>query len=81
MLTSAQKSEFEEHGWVRAPSMLPDTEVQSVLDRVWDDLEQRCGIPRDDPKTWPETKPKGFNRLMRSGAFEPTCNSGRSRMR
>ena len=74
MLTAAHKSEFDEHGWVRVPSMLPETDVQSVLGRVWDDLEQRCGIPRDDPKTWPEAKPKGFNRLMRSGAFEPTCN-------
>lgn len=74
MLTAAQKSEFDEHGWVRVPSMLPETDVQSVLGRVWDDLEQRCGIPRDDPETWPEARPKGFNRLMRSGAFEPTCN-------
>ncbi|MXY96673.1 MAG: hypothetical protein F4Z29_02745, partial [Gemmatimonadetes bacterium] len=54
--------------------MLPETDVHSVLDSVWDDLEQRCGIPRDAPEVWPEAKPKGFNRLMRSGAFEPTCN-------
>lgn len=72
MLTAAQKSVFDEHGWVRVPRMLPETDVHSVLDRVWDDLEQRCGIPRDDPESWPEARPKGFNRLMRSGAFEPT---------
>ena len=73
-MTAAQKSEFDRHGWVRVPRMLPETDVHSVLDRVWDDLEQRCGIPRDEPETWPEARPKGFNRLMRSGAFEPTCN-------
>ena len=75
MLTAAQKSEFDEHGWVRVPGAIPDEHVRSVLDRIWDDLEQRCGIPRDAPETWPEARPKGFNRLMRSGAFEPTCSS------
>lgn len=75
MLTAAQRSEFDERGWVRVPGVIPDDDVQSVLDRVWDDLEQRCGIPRDEPETWPEARPKGFNRLMRSGAFEPTCSS------
>ena len=75
MLTAAQKSDFDEHGWVRVPGMLPESDVRSVLDRVWDDLEQRCGIPRDAPETWPDARPKGFNRLMRSGAFEPACSS------
>ena len=75
MLTAAQQSAFDEHGWIRVPGMLPESDVRSVLDRIWDDLEQRCGIPRDDPETWPDAIPKGFNRLMRSGAFEPTCSS------
>lgn len=74
MLTVAQKSQFDKHGWVRVPGMVHDEQVQIVLGRVWDDLEQRCGIPRDAPETWPEAKPKGFNKLMRSGAFEPTCS-------
>ena len=32
---------------------------------------------RDSPggaERWPEARPKGFNKLMRSGAFEPTYN-------
>ena len=74
MLTAAQKSDFNEHGWVRVPGMIPDEDVRCVLDRVWDDLEQRCGIPRGDPENWPEARPKGFNTLTRSGAFEPTCS-------
>lgn len=74
MLTDAHLSAFDDHGWVRVPGAIPDKHVQTVLNRVWDDLEQRCGIPRNDPATWPEARPKGFNRLMRSGAFEPTCN-------
>ena len=74
MLTDRQKSEFDEHGWLCLPGAIPDEDVQQVLDRVWDDLEQRCGIPRDDPKRWPEARPKGFNTLMRSGAYEPACS-------
>ena len=74
MLTAAQKSEFDERGWLRLPDAISEEDVKSVLDRVWDDLEQRCGIPRNEPERWPEARPKGFNKLMRSGAFEPTCN-------
>lgn len=74
MLTAAQRSEFNERGWLRLPCAIPEDDVQFVLDRIWDDLEHRCGIPRDDPKSWPEARPKGFNKLMRSGAFEPTSN-------
>lgn len=73
-MTAAQRSEFDECGWVRVPDVIPDEGVQSVLDCIWNDLEQRCGIPREAPERWPEAKPKGFNRLMRSGAFEPTYN-------
>lgn len=73
-MTAAQRSAFDEQGWVRVPGAVTDKDVQSVLDRVWDDLEQRCGIPRDTPEIWPEARPRGFNTLMRSGAFELTCN-------
>ena len=74
MLTAGQRSEFDERGWLRIPCAIPEKDVQSVLDCIWDDLEQRCGIPREEPERWPEARPKGFNRLMRSGAFEPTYN-------
>ena len=74
MLTARQKSVFDEHGWLRLPGAIPDEDVQHVQDRIWDDLEQRCGIPRGEPVNWPEARPKGFNALTRSGVFEPTCN-------
>ncbi len=74
MLTAVQKSEFDEHGYLHLPCAIPEEDVQSVLGRIWDDLEQRCGIPREAPEHWPETRPKGFNTLTRSGAFAPTCN-------
>ena len=74
MLTDRQKSEFDEHGWLRLPGAIPEEDTRHVLDRIWDDLEQRCGIPRGEPKNWPEARPKGFNTLTRSGAFEPTCS-------
>ena len=74
MLTDRQKSEFDVHGWLRLPGAIPEEDIQIVLDRIWDDLEQRCGIPRGDPENWPESRPKGFNTLTRSGVFEPTCN-------
>lgn len=74
MLTAAQKSEFDERGYLHLQRAIPEEDTQSVLDRIWDDLEQRCGIPREEPERWPDAKPKGFNRLTRSGAFAPTCS-------
>ena len=74
MLTDWQKSEFDEHGWLRLPGAIPEEDIQIVLDRIWDDLEQRCGIPRGEPENWPEARPKGFNLLTRAGVFEPACN-------
>lgn len=74
MLTAAQKSEFDERGYLHLPCAIPEEDVQSVLDRIWDDLEQRCGVPRGEPERWPEARPKGFNTLTRSGAFAPTCS-------
>ena len=74
MLTAAQRSEFEERGYLHLPRAIPEEDVQSVLDRIWNDLEQRCGIPREKPGQWPEARPKGFNTLTRSGTFEPTCS-------
>lgn len=74
MLTSAQRSEFDEHGCLRLPGLIPKEDIEGVLNRIWDDLEQRCGIPREEPQRWPEAKPKGFNKLTRSGAFAPTCS-------
>lgn len=47
MLTAAHISAFDEHGWVRVPGAIPDEHVQTVLDRVWNDLEQRCGDGRN----------------------------------
>ena len=74
MLTPAQRADFDELGYLRLPGAIPEEDTRHVLDRIWDDLEQRCGIPRGDPENWPEARPKGFNTLTRSGAFEPTCS-------
>ncbi len=45
-----------------------------MRDRIWDDLEHWGGAHRDDTSTWPETRPKGLNKLARSGAFGSTCS-------
>ena len=47
MLTAAQKAAFDEHGWVRVPGAIPYEHVQTVLDRVWNDLEQNHDYGRN----------------------------------
>lgn len=47
MLTAAHISAFDEHGWGRVPGAIPDEHVQTVLDRVWNDLEQNHGDGRN----------------------------------
>ena len=74
MLTPTKRSEFDHLGYLRLRGAVPEGDVELVLARIWEDLKQRCGALRGDPKTWPAMNPKGINKLARSGIFRPTCS-------
>ena len=74
MLTPTERSEFDHVGFLRLRGAVPEGDVELVLARIWEDLKQRSGALRGDPKSWPAMNPKGINKLARSGIFAPTCS-------
>jgi hypothetical protein len=67
MLTPEQRSEFEQTGLVRVPGAIAADDVGTMAAAVWEFLDERDGIRRDDPATWTRPRPRGFQRLEHAG--------------
>jgi len=72
-LTSQQLAAFEQTGVVRLPGFLPKESVAAMADAIWADLNRRYGVERDRRDTWMLAPhgPRGWQALIRSGAFSP----------
>jgi len=70
VLSRTQLQAFEEDGFVRLEQGFAVEEAERMCARVWDFLEARDGVRRDDPTTWYEENPRGFQSLTRAGAFD-----------
>lgn len=68
-LSRRQLGEFDRQGVVRLPGFYPKPDIAVMADRLWADLEQRCGLRRDRPESWTVAFPARFQALRRSGAF------------
>ena len=69
MLTSEQRTEFDERGFVRIPSAFTAAEASSMEDLVWAHVEARAGVIRGDPSTWNLTMVVGLGHLKTDPAF------------
>jgi hypothetical protein len=70
VLTSDQRANFEERGFVRIPEAFSRAEAAAMEERVWTWLERRYGICRTDPATWTLSQPTGLQRLKRHSVFD-----------
>jgi hypothetical protein len=72
-LTSQQLAQFAQIGVVRLPGFLPNESVAAMADAIWTDLHRRYGVERDRRDTWmlEPRSPRGWQALIRSGAFSP----------
>ena len=72
-LTSQQLAVFEQTGVVRLPGFLPKENIAAMADAIWADLRRRFGVERDRRDTWllAPHGPRGWQALIRSGAFSP----------
>jgi len=52
MLTNEQLDEFRRSGILRLPGAVPSRDADAMRDSVWEMLDRRYHIRRDDPKTW-----------------------------
>jgi hypothetical protein len=70
MLTADQCAQFEEKGFVRAPSAFSREQALAMEERVWRWLERRYGISRTERASWSVSVPTGLQGLERQAVFE-----------
>lgn len=71
MLTPAERSSFEEEGFVRIPGIFPRAAAAEMEELVWQRLHQNFGTCREDPSTWAIPFATGLQPLKRHRVFEP----------
>ena len=71
MLTQQQREEFFAYGFTRVGGALPEDLRTSMVDEIWNALEERKGIHRSDSTTWIEGGVRGIGDLNRAPAFRP----------
>ena len=69
MLTAEQREEFDHTGIMRLPGAIAPKETQEMLNLVWDAVEQRTDVRRDDPRTWKGQRVMGKQDLPASTTF------------
>jgi hypothetical protein len=70
VLTAEQREEFDRSGPVRLPGAIAPSAVQEMCDCVWDAVERRAEVRRDDPSTWKAQRITGLHDLPESANFE-----------
>ena len=70
MLTEQQREEFDRSGIVRLPGAVAQEMVNTMRDRVWDAVERRGEVRRDDPHTWKAQRMTGLKDLPESVNFQ-----------
>jgi ectoine hydroxylase-related dioxygenase (phytanoyl-CoA dioxygenase family) len=70
VLSYQQLTEFERNGILRVSGAIPGADVESMAALVWDNLERRYPIRRDQPRTWTSRRISGLHALDKSVSFQ-----------
>jgi hypothetical protein len=80
MLNRRQLEEFQRNGILRVMGAVPATDVEAMDGRVWENLERRYSVRREQPETWIGQRVNGFNALDESVTFDEIGNLAVCRM-
>lgn len=69
MLTSEQREEFDRSGIARLPGAVAPEVVTEMCESVWDTVERRAEVSRNDPHTWKAQRMIGLKDLPESLNF------------
>jgi len=69
MLTPEQREEFDRFGIARLPGAVAQEVVRQMCDSVWDTVERRAEVRRNDPQTWKAQRMIGLKDLPESLNF------------
>jgi Phytanoyl-CoA dioxygenase (PhyH) len=75
-VAAIQLDEFDRRGMLRLPGAIPVTDAGAMRDRVWRHLRDAYGVVPERPDTWPVATPAHFQKLIRTGAFDPMATAG-----
>jgi hypothetical protein len=70
MLTAEQREEFDRLGIVRLSGAIAPKDVKAMSDSVWDAVERRVKVRRDDPSTWKAQRVMGAQDLPKAATFD-----------
>jgi len=70
MLSTSQREEFEQQGFVRLPGAFARAAAEAMEARVWRWLEKKYGTHRNDPTTWTIAQPHTMQGLKREAVFD-----------
>jgi hypothetical protein len=71
MLSDQQREEFQRAGFVRIPGAFTQGEAGAMCDIVWDLLEEKFRVRRDDPDSWRIPYASGMQMLRGNPVFAP----------
>ena len=70
MLDPSQREHFAAHGFVRLPGVFSRDAAAAMEQRVWEWLERKHGVRRDDPASWTQAQPTGLQPLKQHAIFD-----------
>ena len=70
LLSDQQLGEFERNGILRLKGAVPATDIESMTALVWDNLQRRYPLRRDQSETWTSQRINGFHALDKSVTFQ-----------
>jgi len=70
MLSDQQLNEFGRNGILRVSGAIAGAGIESMTALVWDNLERRYPVRRDQPETWISQRIYGFHALEKSVTFQ-----------
>ncbi len=71
MLTSQQRSQFDEQGFLCLGGAFDRADAAAMEDRLWGALGRRHGVRREDPTTWSIPLASGLQSLRAEPVFDP----------
>ena len=74
MLTLGQRDEFRRFGILRVPSAIPSGDVEAMCDAIWQRLDHRYHIRRNDSESWKGQRINGTKDRPKSMTFEQVVN-------
>jgi hypothetical protein len=68
-LSASDRRAFFDRGIVRIPRAFSILDADRMVGSIWELLERKYQLHPNDPQTWTEQRPTGFQALTRAGTF------------